>query len=74
MASESASVKMVDVRVQNVTMDRDSVIMTLQDLNQASLELHNSSFENIRGGDKNSKLLKIYNGYLKIVKCKFLKN
>jgi hypothetical protein len=52
MASfESASVIMVDVRVHNMTMDRDKVMMTLQDLNQASLEIHNSSFENISGGD-----------------------
>jgi hypothetical protein len=52
MASfESASVIMVDVRVHNMAMDRDKVMMTLQDLNQASLEIHNSSFENISGGD-----------------------
>ena len=51
MAFEKANVTMVDVRVHNMTMDRDSVMMTLQELNQASLELQNSSFENISGGD-----------------------
>jgi hypothetical protein len=30
MAFEKANVTMVDVRVHNMTMDRDSVMMTLQ--------------------------------------------
>jgi hypothetical protein len=51
MAFESTNVTMVDLRVHNLTMDRDSIMITLQESNQASLELHNSSFENIRGGD-----------------------
>jgi hypothetical protein len=42
---------MIDVRAHNMTMERDSIMITLKKLNQASLELHNSSFENIKGED-----------------------
>ena len=51
MAFERTNVTMVDLRVHDLTMDRDSMMITLQESNQASLELHNSSFENISGGD-----------------------
>ena len=51
MAFQRANVTMVDVKVHNMTLDRDSIMITLQESNQASLELHNSSFENISGGD-----------------------
>lgn len=57
-----------------MTMERDSIMITLKKLNKASLELHNSSFENITGGDLNSNMIRIFNGSLKIVNSKFLNN
>ena len=65
---------MIDVWAHMMTMERDSIMITLKKLNQASLELHNSSFENITGGDLNSNMIRIFNGSLKIVNSKFLNN
>ncbi len=48
-ALKLATVIMKEVRVQNVNMDRDSIMISLKDLNNASLELQDSSFENITG-------------------------
>lgn len=65
---------MIDVWAHMMTMERDSIMIILKKLNQASLELHNSSFENITGGDLNSNMIRIFNGSLKIVNSKFLNN
>jgi hypothetical protein len=42
---------MIDIRAHSMNMERDSIMIILEKLNQASLELHNSSFENIKGED-----------------------
>jgi hypothetical protein len=55
---ERATVMMIDIKVKNVTMERDSIMISLKDLNNATLELYDSTFESI-SGDFNSKFSRI---------------
>ena len=48
-AAERTKVMMVEVRVQNVTMDRDSYMISLKNSNKASVEIRDSYFESIKG-------------------------
>lgn len=48
-AVERATVMMVEVRVHNVTMDRDSFMISLKNSNNASVDILDSSFESIKG-------------------------
>jgi hypothetical protein len=46
---ERATVMMIDIKVKNVIMERDSIMISLKDLNNATLELNDSTFESISG-------------------------